>query len=73
MTPAGDPHGAALLDSFRDDGSATPIRHREGTRGDVPAGFRLRTTVDPLEAMAPEHSRRGVLDPDAEAASGAER
>lgn len=57
-----DPHGAALLDCFRGDTSATLICHQDGGRDDVPAAFWLRQALDPLEALALDLCRGRVLD-----------
>lgn len=62
MTHAYDPHGAALLDCFRGDASATLICHQDGGRDDVPAAFWLRETIDPLETLALDLCRGRVLD-----------
>ncbi|MGE0628262.1 MAG: class I SAM-dependent methyltransferase [Hyphomicrobiaceae bacterium] len=56
------PHGAALLDCFRGDASATLICYQDGIRDDVPAAFWLRETIDPLEAHALNLCRGRVLD-----------
>ncbi|WP_280152082.1 class I SAM-dependent methyltransferase [Piscinibacter sp. XHJ-5] len=56
------PHGAALLDCFRGDASATLICHQDGTRDDVPAAFWLRDTVHPLERQALAACLGTVLD-----------
>lgn len=56
------PHGAALLDAFRGDGSATLICRQDGARDDVPAGFWLRETVGALERQALDACRGSVLD-----------
>lgn len=62
MKLAYDPHGAALLDCFRGDTSATLICHRDGARDDVPAAFWLRSTIDPLETLALDLCQGRVLD-----------
>jgi SAM-dependent methyltransferase len=56
------PHGAALLDCFRGNASATLICHEDGDRDDVPAAFWLRETVDALEQQALDACRGTVLD-----------
>lgn len=62
MTLAYDLHGAALLDCFRGDTSAMLICHQDGARDDVPAAFWLRSTIDPLEALALDLCQGRVLD-----------
>jgi SAM-dependent methyltransferase len=62
MISAYDPRGAALLDCFRGDASATLICHQDGLRDDVPAAFWLRNTIDPLEAHALNLCYGRVLD-----------
>jgi hypothetical protein len=62
MQQAYDPHGAALLDCFRGDGSAMLICFQDGVRDDVPASFWLRETMDRLEVRALDLSRGHVLD-----------
>lgn len=62
MNDAYRPHGAALLDCFRGDASATLICYQDGVRDDVPARFWLRETIDPLEARALDLCRGRVLD-----------
>ena len=62
MDQAYDPHGAALLDCFRGDASATLICQQDGERDDVPAAFWLRESIDALEARALDACRGTVLD-----------
>jgi SAM-dependent methyltransferase len=62
MTPAYDPHGAALLDCYRGEASAMLICYQDGTRDDVPAAFWLRTEIDPLESLALDLCKGRVLD-----------
>jgi len=62
MREAYSPHGAALLDCFRGDESATLICYQDGARDDVPAAFWLREAIDPLESHALDLCRGRVLD-----------
>jgi SAM-dependent methyltransferase len=62
VTPAYDPHGAALLDCFRGDTAAVLSCWQDGERDDVPAAFWLRETIDPLETQALDLCRGHVLD-----------
>jgi SAM-dependent methyltransferase len=57
-----DPHGAALLDCFRGEASATLVCWQDSERDDVPAAFWLREVLDPLEALALDLCRGRVLD-----------
>ena len=62
MHSAYSPHGAALLDYFHGDASATLICTQDGVRDDVPAAFWFRELADPLELEALHHCRGRVLD-----------
>lgn len=62
MLDAYNPHGAARLDCFRGDASATLIVHQDGARDDVPAAFWLRESIDPLEERALDLCVGRVLD-----------
>jgi SAM-dependent methyltransferase len=62
MNKAYDPHGAALLDCFRGEKTATLVCYQDGARDDVPAAFWLREEIDPLEALALDLCRGRVLD-----------
>lgn len=55
-------HGAALLDSYRGDPSATLICHQDGVRDDVPASFWLRESLDSMEVLALSLCEGRVLD-----------
>lgn len=62
MRTAYDPHGAALLDYFSGNTSATLICRQDGERDDVPAAFWFRQDFDPLEVAGLEECRGHVLD-----------
>ena len=56
------PHGAALLDYYRGNRTATLICHQDGTRDDVPASFWFRDALDPLERLGLDLCKGKVLD-----------
>ncbi len=62
MQDAYNPHGAALLDCFRGNATATLIVHQDGARDDVPASFWLRESIDQLESCALDLCVGRVLD-----------
>jgi 2-polyprenyl-3-methyl-5-hydroxy-6-metoxy-1,4-benzoquinol methylase len=62
MKDAYNPQGAALMDCFRGDDSATLTCYQEGACDDVPASFWLREMIDPLETLTLELCRGHVLD-----------
>jgi SAM-dependent methyltransferase len=62
MASSYSPHGAALLDYFRGDASATLNCTQDGVRDDVPAAFWFRELADSLELEALDRCRGSVLD-----------
>ncbi|MFM9941348.1 MAG: class I SAM-dependent methyltransferase [Hyphomicrobiaceae bacterium] len=57
-----NPHGAALLDYWRGNSTATLICYQDGKRDDVPAAFWFRASFDPLEQLGLNLCRGTVLD-----------